>query len=76
MRWSPLLWREGKGLPIGTKSEGHELGSRIAMPDAESDLPNFLTETIRQMVRETLKTATAENKVIKKPRIFSDLLSS
>jgi hypothetical protein len=76
LRLSQALWREKQGLPIGTKSDGQELGTRIAMPDAEGDLSNFLTDTIRKVVRETVQAARSEDRLIKEPRIYNDLLSS
>jgi len=76
LRLSQALWREREHLPIGTKAEGQELGSRIAMPEAEQDLPNYLSGPIKRIVRETVQQAKAEDKLIQKPRIFNDLLSS
>lgn len=48
------------------------------MPDAERDLSNFLTEGIRDVVRETIRSdVTAhEGKLFSTPRIYDDLLSS
>jgi hypothetical protein len=70
------LWRERQGLPIG-EHRGHPLGSRLAMPSAKHQLTNYLTETIRSVVRlEVLDAVRSQGKVFAKPRIFNDLLSS
>ena len=73
------LWREEQGLPIGLRSsKGPEpLGSRLAMPFARETLANYLTETIREIVRgEVLDRVKSTDKLYGKPRIFEDLLSS
>ena len=48
------------------------------MPSAERDLSNFLTDTIRGVVRETLgaESTARECKLFSAPRIYEDLLSS
>jgi hypothetical protein len=69
------LWRERQGLPIG-KHGGRLRGSRLAMPSAETDLTNYLTETIRSVVRCELGVDRSKDKLFSKPRIFNDLLSS
>jgi hypothetical protein len=72
-------WREALGYPIGLH-EGRLLGSRLAMPDAEDKLWNFLTPAIGELVRrEYLANASASRehqKVYGHPRLFADLLSS
>lgn len=70
------LWRESRGLAIGTH-RGRPLGSRLAMPDAEQSLSNYLTDGIRDVVRrEVLDPARCRGKLFKAPRVFDDLLSS
>ncbi len=70
------LWREEQGLPIGDH-RGRLLGSRIAMPEAQNLLSNFLTGTIRAAVRrEVLGPDRDRDKLYGQPRIFNDLLSS
>ena len=70
------LWREEQGLPIG-EHRGRRLGSRIAMPEAEVKLSNYLTDTIREAVRrEVLHPGRDGDKLYGRPRIFNDLLSS
>lgn len=70
------LWREQNGYPIGT-FRGRPLGSTLAMPWARDTLANFLTEEVRQVVRqEVLDPVRSKGKLYGKPRIFSNLLSS
>lgn len=70
------LWREEQSLPIG-EHRGRPLGSRLAMPAAENLLTNYLTDTIRSVVRrEVLDPKTSADKLFGRPRIFNDLLSS
>jgi hypothetical protein len=54
------------------------LGTRIRAEDAERDLSNYLTDTIRSVVRTELRSerTRAEGKVFSAPRIYDDLLSS
>ena len=73
------LWREEQGLPIGLRSSKRlePLGSRLAMPFARETLANYVTETIREVVRaEVLDPVQSADKLYGKPRIFKDLLSS
>jgi hypothetical protein len=74
------LWRSERGYPCGTHRAGAKsrpLGSRLPMPWARDELPNFLTERVRQVVRsEVLDPARSKGKLFGKPRIFNDLLSS
>src|ERR1700733_13878954 len=44
------LWRDAHSPPIG-EHRGRPLGSRLAMPFAEDPLSNYLTDTIRSVVR-------------------------
>jgi hypothetical protein len=80
LRLLQALWREQQQLPIGMHprngDESRPLGSRIAAGDAEDDLGNYLTETIRQVVRDELSSAAEEQKLFSTPRIYDDLLSS
>ncbi len=53
------------------------LGSRIAMPFAKETLANYVTETIRGVVRaEVLDAARSDGRLYREPRVFEDLLSS
>jgi hypothetical protein len=78
LRLTQALWREKQGLPIGTRSDSKPLGSRIAMPQAKKDLSNFLTDSVREVVRTELaaEVTRREEKLISEPRIYEDLLSS
>lgn len=70
------IWREEQGLPIG-EHNGRPLGSRLAMPAAKEALSNYLTDTIRAVVRrEVLDPAHSSGKLYGQPRIWNDLLSS
>lgn len=70
------LWREEQELPMG-EHRGHRLGSRLTMPSAKDNLTNYLTDTIRTVVRrEVLDPERSRGKLYGKPRIFNDLLSS
>lgn len=80
LRVRQARWREAASLPIGQhlppRGAPYELGSRIAMPYAEEHLANYLTDTIRTLVRRELAEAHLEGKLYGTPRIFDDLLSS
>lgn len=70
------MWREARGYPIGLH-RGEPLGSRLAMPWARETLSNYLTDSIRDVVRrEVLDASLSAGKVYASPRIFNDLLSS
>jgi hypothetical protein len=70
------LWRERRGLRVGLH-RGRRLGSRLEMPFAEVALANYMTDTIRDVVRsEVLDPRKSDGKVYRAPRIFDDLLSS
>lgn len=70
------LWREGNGYEAGLH-DGQPLGSRLAMPFAEHSLANYLTETIRDVVRrEVVNQDHGLQQLYARPRIFNDLLSS
>jgi hypothetical protein len=80
LRLMQALWREQQQLPIGMHprhgDKARPLGSRIAAADAEHRLGNYLTDTIRQVVRDELEAAVGEQKLFSTPRIYDDLLSS
>ena len=52
------------------------MGSRRWLPDAQQELSNYLTGTIREVVRHELERAEADGKLFAAPRIHDDLLSS
>lgn len=79
------MWSEDQGFASGEHirrrkekpPEVIKLGSRLPMPQAEDRLDNFLTETVRDVVRsEVLDPKRSGGKLFAKPRIFNDLLSS
>ena len=67
-RLKPALWR------------GKLRGNLLEMPEAKTDLSNYLTQNIRDMVRYELKTnwkrPMAMRGLYAEPRIFNNLLSS
>jgi len=70
------MWREGMGYGVGMH-RGRPLGSRLPMPWARESLANFLTDGIRDVVREeVLDPVGSRGKLYGRPRIFDDLLSS
>ena len=70
------LWRHEQGIPPGEHKD-RPLGSRLPMPWAEESLANFLTDSIRNVVRaQVCDPAASAGKLYGKPRIFNDLLSS
>ena len=70
------MWREERGYPIGLH-RGQPLGSRLPMPWARETLNNYLTDTVRAVVRrEVLDPSRSAGKLYARPRIFNDLLSS
>lgn len=70
------MWRQEQGITCG-EHRGRSLGSRMPMPWAQDTLSNFLTDSIREVVRsEVCDPVTAADKLYGKPRIFNDLLSS
>lgn len=76
-RLQQALWREAMGIPIGRKPNGDPLGSRIAMPRAKELLENYLTPTIRDVVRaEVMDGERGAGKLYGEPRIYDNLLSS
>jgi hypothetical protein len=69
------MWREEMGYAMG-KHRGRLLGSRLPMPWAQETLANYLTDTIRQVVRNELDPEKSVGKVFQTPRIYDNLLSS
>ena len=74
------IWREEKGIPCGEHTGptgSRRLGSRLPMPWAQDTLANFITESVRTVVRaEVCDSVASKGKLYGKPRIFNDLLSS
>ena len=76
LRQLQSIWRDESLHPIGAHG-GAGLGSSLEMPFAEESLANYLTPTIRSVVRsEVIDKAHSQRKLYSRPRIFNDLLSS
>lgn len=76
LRLRQALWREAEGLPLGDHN-GRPLGSRLPSAFASETLANFLTPTIRDVVRrEVLDPDRSRGKLFGRPRLFDNLLSS
>lgn len=79
LRLRQALWREANDIPIGSTRSRHSerpLGSRIELTAARAAMPNYLTETICQTVRDELAQQRTTGKLYGQPRIYDDLLSS
>ena len=74
------MWRAKRGYEIGelkTKNGSRLLGSRLVMPWAQVELANYLSGTIKCVVRdEVMDPVKSKGKLYGKLRIFNDLLSS
>ena len=72
-------WRAAKGYPMG-QHDGRPIGSRLAMPAAETELWNFLTPGVGKLAKDeyhaNLSRVCREQKVYQYPRLFDNLLSS
>lgn len=77
LRLLQSLWRKEMGLAPGVHGDGM-LGSRLLMPAAKDDLSNYLTSTIKKVVRAELglESTRSDEKMYSEPRIYDDLLSS
>jgi len=69
------LWREQKGLPVGTHRD-KPLGSRLDSKHARETLSNFASDAIRDAVRFTLGEGRGEGQLIDEDRLYTNLLSS
>ena len=69
------LWREGQGLPAGLH-RGELLGSRLPMPRAKEQLENYLSDSIREVVRREVVDGPRAGRLFGEPRIYDNLLSS
>lgn len=81
-RLHQALWREGKGLPIGSQpmrpnpgQPSRPLGSRIELEAARQTGANFLGEDARRAVRERLADPQP-HETLDEDRLYCDLLSS
>lgn len=69
------FWRAEKGYDCGL-FRGRPLGNLLPMPWARESLSNYLTDTIKDVVRQEVLAASNSGKLYGKPRIFNNLLSS
>jgi hypothetical protein len=69
------LWRTEKGYDCGL-FQGRKLGNLLPMPWARDTLNNYLSDTIKQVVKREVFNSSADGKLYGKPRIFNNLLSS
>ncbi len=70
------IWREEHGYEPH-RSGGKVYGARLAMPWAKETLANYLTDTIREVVRrEVLEADPSRGRLFGEPRIWNNLLSS
>ena len=81
-RLHQALWREGRGLEIGSEPmrpkpghPGRPLGSRIAVDAARESQANLLNEDIRRAVRHRLANPQP-HQTLYEDRLYCDLLSS
>ncbi len=81
-RLHQALWREDKGLPIGSQPmrpkpgrPSRPLGSRIAVDVARESQANFLSEDIRRAVTNRLANPQP-HQMLNEDRLYCDLLSS
>lgn len=69
------LWRAEKGYDYGL-FKGKPLGNTLPMPWARDTLNNYLSDTIKDVVRNEVLSNSNKGKLYGKPRIFNNLLSS
>ncbi len=70
LRLLQSLWREEQGLPA------RKYGNQLAWPAAKETLDNYLTLTIREVVRKEVEGPKRRGKGYQSPRIYNNLLSS
>lgn len=70
------IWREEQGYEA-FKQNGKTYGAWLPMPWAKETLANYLTETIREVVREeVIEAKPGRGRLFGEPRIYNNLLSS
>jgi hypothetical protein len=69
------MWRTQRGYEAGV-FRGRKSGSLLAMPWAEDTLNNYLSDTIKEVVKKEVFDPSNDGKLYGKPRIFNNLLSS
>lgn len=71
------LWRETQGLPIGERTPGHSLGSRLPQAFARDRGANLITEVARVAARREVAAKKAgSGQKIDEDRLWGNLLSS
>lgn len=79
-RWHQAVWREAKGLPVGSEPyrggpRARPVGSRMALAAARSTGANFVTSGALEAVNERLGYVEA-HQMLAEDRLWCDLLSS
>lgn len=69
------MWRTEKGYEAGL-FQGRKLGNLLQMPWARDTLNNYLSDTIKEVVKKEVMNNSNKRKVYQSPRIFNNLLSS
>ena len=69
------IWREEKGYDCG-HFRNRKIGNLLPMPWAQDTLNNYLTNTVKEVVRNEVLENSNSDKLYGKPRIFNNLLSS
>ena len=69
------IWRTEKGYDYGL-FRGRPLGNKLLMPWARETLNNYLSDTIKKVVKNEVVDNHKKEKLYCKPRIFNNLLSS
>lgn len=69
------MWREANGYEAGF-FRGKKRGNYLLMPWAKETLNNYLSETIKEVVRREVINCPNNGKLFANPRIFNNLLSS
>lgn len=69
------IWREEKGYEIG-EYRGKKRGNVLPELWAKETLNNYLSDTIKEVVRNEVIENPVEGRLFGKPRIFNNLLSS
>ena len=75
LRLLQSLWREEQGFRIG-EYRGRPSGNRLAPPEAKQTLNNYLTPTIRTVVRRVVDRLKREGELLGEKRLYENLLSS
>lgn len=73
------IWREERGYPMGISTDANPprpIGSVLEAGWAEVTLANFLTETIRDVVRGELEPVKKRGKLCEEERLLRNCLSS